>query len=222
MLHVHQRRLFLAGAAALMVSPLSAAVVPPAGGLLFAVRRDGRRIGWHEITLEEAGDRLRLGIEIALDVRWGPLTLYRYRHRNREEWRGGVFERFASETDDDGTRHRVRAERGASIIRVESGAGLVEAPLRALPSTYWCSRFLDTDRWIDTQSGRLLEGSARRVGVERLAVAGGTLDAERWRIEGDLELDLWYRDGRWVKMAFEGPDGSALDYELQEPGAVRG
>ncbi|MDX6748273.1 DUF6134 family protein [Geminicoccaceae bacterium 1502E] len=216
-----QRRAFVAGAAALVGWPATAALVPPEKGLLFAVRREGSRVGWHEVRVVEQGARLLLAIDIAVDVRWGPVTLYRYRHSNREEWRDGAFHGFSSRTDDDGTRHEVRARRERGDILVENGRGRSRAPSHALPSTYWCSRFVETDRWIDTQTGNVLAGRASRIGRERLDAAGRLIEAERWRVEGDLALDLWYREGSWVGLAFEGPDGSALDYQLQEPGAGR-
>ncbi|MDF1586343.1 DUF6134 family protein [Marinimicrococcus flavescens] len=216
-----QRRAFVAGTAAFVGWPAMAAFAPPGKSLLFAVRREGRPIGWHEVRVLEEGPRLVLAIDITLDVRWGPLTLYRYRHSNREEWRDGAFHGFASRTDDDGTLHEVQAWREGGDILVESGRGRSRAPSHALPSTYWCSRFVEIDRWIDTQSGSVLAGHASRMGRETLAAAGGRIEAERWRVEGDVALDLWYRKGSWVGLAFEGPDGSSLDYELQESGAGR-
>jgi hypothetical protein len=45
-------------------------------------------------------------------------------------------------------------------------------------------------------------------------VAGREVTARRFRLEGDLALELWYRDGHWVGLAATAPDGSALTYRL--------
>jgi hypothetical protein len=75
-----------------------------------------------------------------------------------------------------------------------------------------------TDRWLDTQRGRLARSSVTRAGRERVEAGGAMIEADRFRLEGDLTADLWYDSERWVRLAFAGPDGSAIRYVLQPPG----
>jgi hypothetical protein len=37
--------------------------------------------------------------------------------------------------------------------------------------------------------------------------------AKRYELTGDIDCNIWYRDGRWVKLRFQASDGSTIDYE---------
>jgi hypothetical protein len=46
---------------------------------------------------------------------------------------------------------------------------------------------------------------------------GATIEATRYHYTGDIRMDQWFDDrGRWVKGMFAAPDGSTIDYVLQE------
>jgi len=79
-------------------------------------------------------------------------------------------------------------------------------------TSYWHGAFLRGEK-IDTQGGKLLATRLTRVGEEQVPVAGRTVTATRWRIEGDLELDIWYdAAGTWSRLRFERSDGSVILY----------
>jgi hypothetical protein len=40
------------------------------------------------------------------------------------------------------------------------------------------------------------------------------MEAKHFKVRGDLDVDLWYADDRWVKLAFAASDGSRIDYRL--------
>jgi hypothetical protein len=181
---------------------------------LFKVFRNGREIGWHRLTFTETAVGRTVDIEIEMDVKLAFITVYRYRHTNREVWEDGRFVSFASRTDDNGTRYEVVAAREGEGIVVEGPDGRVVAPGAALPTTYWSADFLEAQPWIDTQHGRLVRAVITPLGAAMVNAAGSRVDAERFRLNGDLAADLWYANGHWVKLAFAGPDGSAIEYEL--------
>jgi hypothetical protein len=180
----------------------------------FAVYRDDAPIGWHRLSFTRDGRRLTVEIDIALDVKLAFLTLYRYRHQNREQWEAGRLLGFVSRTDDNGTRHEVAARRRGDAILVAGSHGQVEAPGDALPTTYWHRRFLDAPVWIDTQEGALKRCQVTPAGTAR--AAGTAAAAERFAVSGDLTLDLWYAGPHWVGLAFKGSDGSRIDYRLEQ------
>jgi hypothetical protein len=102
----------------------------------FAVTRNGSPIGYHRLRFTRDGQRLSVEIDIALEVKLAFITLYRFRHSNRELWENGRLLSFSSRTDDNRTPHQVRVRRAGEVILVEGSKGVVEAPGDALPTTY--------------------------------------------------------------------------------------
>lgn len=213
------RRQFLRQSAGLvigmgMVGAGGKAAVAGSGDLRFEVFRNGSEIGYHVLSFTQDGERLTVDIDIELRVRVAFITAYRYEHRNREQWAAGEFLGFRSRTNDNGTRHSVEAERNGDQLIIRGSEGRIEAPASVLPTTYWHRNFMAGDRWIDTQNGRVVESAVERRGSEAIDAAGEKVEAERFAVRGDLDVDLWYHDDRWVKLGFGASDGSRIDYRL--------
>jgi len=197
-----------------MVGTGGKAAVAGSGDLRFDVFRNGSEIGYHVLSFNQDGERLTVDIDIELRVRVAFITAYRYEHRNREQWEANELLGFKSRTNDNGTRHRVEAQREGDELIVRGSNGRLEVPASMLPTTYWHRNFMERNRWIDTQNGRIVESSVEARGEETIESAGGRVEAERFAVRGDLDVDLWYRDDRWVKLGFDASDGSRIDYRL--------
>ena len=187
--------------------------------LRFRAYRDGAAIGHHDVAFSEQAGRLVVDIDIELTVTFAFIPVYRYRHRNREVWSDGRLLQLDSKTDDDGAGYRVSARAEEGALLVEGSSGRLELPGDTLPTSYWHEAMVTRDGWLNTQTGDLIRSRVERLGPEPIEAAGGTVDAERYRLSGDLDCDLWYRAGRWSKLRFAAPDGSTIDYVLQ-PGEV--
>jgi hypothetical protein len=80
---------------------------------------------------------------------------------------------------------------------------------------YWDPRILRATRLLNSQTGELVPVDIRPWGVESVEVLGRRQVAERHRIAGkDLQIDLWYADGRWVALEALAAGGRVLRYEL--------
>ena len=191
------------------------------GDLRFEVFRDGSEIGYHVLSFAQDGERLTVDIDIELRVRFAFITAYRYEHRNREEWRAGELLGFQSRTNDNGTHHRVEARQDEGQLLIDGSDGKIEGPRSLLPTTYWHRNFMERDRWIDTQNGRIVKSAVETSGTETIYSAGQMVEAQRFAVRGDLDVDLWYHDDRWVKLAFDVSDGSRIDYRLTDAEAYR-
>ncbi len=199
-----------------MVGTKSAGAAAASGDLRFEVMRNGSEIGYHVLTFRQQGERLSVDIDIDLRVRFAFITAYRYEHRNHEEWEDGRLFSFKSRTNDNGTRHRVETRRDGGQLVIVGSAGRLTAPPDLLPTTYWHRNFMDRDRWIDTQNGRIVESAVTPEGTERIESAGRRVEAKRYKVRGDLDVDLWYHDERWVKLGFDASDGSRIEYRLTD------
>lgn len=210
-----RRRDLLIGAAAAGLVGRRGAAAAWSDGLLFRATRNGSAIGWHRVLIRDDGGRIETDIDIRLDVRVLMIPVYSYRHRNRERWQGAELQGFASETDDNGERLAVRAERDGAGLVVDGSGGRLSLPQPLPPTTWWDRRLVGDGTWVDTQRGIVIRAAIVGRGTERVTAAGRLVEAERLRLDGDIHLDIWYAGERWVKLDFTAAkDGSSIGYEL--------
>jgi len=201
----------LAGGSLIAAGPAGAtsAASPVENRLAFDIRRDGASIGGHRVAFRRDGDRLEVDIEIDMMVSIAFIPVFRYRHRNREVWRDGRLISLDSETDDDGRLFAVSARATADGLRVTGSAGDLLVPSDVLPTSYWNARTVRQTRLLDSQRGRLLDVQPQLLGQETLESGAA---ARRYRVSGDIDLDLWYSpEGEWLKIAFEAR-GASVSY----------
>ena len=179
--------------AALLFTAILVGVTPVAAGQSaeFVVLRSGTPIGTHRVEVETVGDDIKVHVTIALDVAFGPIPLYKYRHDSQEIWRDGRLVRLDSRTDDDGEILALSVRSVPEGLRVEGSQGVFTAPPDTVPTSYWNSALASNRPLLDSQIGRLLQ-------VVRVPLGAG-----RWRLEGELNLDIAYSpQGRWTGLSF--------------------
>mgnify|MGYP006969424961 CR=1 FL=1 len=202
-----------------------AAAVPAQGSgrrISFDVQRDGTTIGRHEVALRRNGDYLEVDVSIDLAVHLAFIPVFSYRHRNHEVWKDGRLVSLDSETNDDGERFSVTARSQPDGLHVVGSGGAFRVPATIVPTSYWNPLTIDQSRLLDSQHGRIL--SVR----SDLVSDGERIDgvpARRYRVTGDLDLDLWYSEkGEWLKIAFEAR-GAEVVYARRDgsfPGGASG
>jgi len=184
---------------------------------VFDVLRDGDSIGKHRIELVRQDGRTEVLVDVKLEVGLGPIVLYRYEQTNREVWQDGRFVSFHSVTNDDGDDWNVEADAGQNGITVSVNGGSPELVPARVATTYWNKATVEQPLLVGTQEGKPLSVTSTRVGTQRIVAEGREIDAMKYEMRGDLDIDLWYdENGRWVKLAFE-YEGSQFDYVLLPP-----
>jgi len=198
---------------ALLPPAPSIGAIPPGNRLMFRVTRNDAPIGTHALDFAGDGERVEVRVAIDLAVRFLGLVAYRYRHRNTERWAGERLLSIESETDRNGRPYWVRARAVPGGIEVDgSQSGAYRAPADATSTSYWHARLL-RPRMIDTQGGRLLSCRIEPVENEILAADSAMRHSQRFRVLGDLSLDIWYdSEGVWSGLQFTGEDGSTIRY----------
>jgi Family of unknown function (DUF6134) len=191
---------------------------PPYGPTLsFAVYRNGEAIGRHMLAFQHNGPDLTVSATVDFTVKVMGFTAYRYSHRGQEVWTGDTFQSTSTQTDDNGTKYAVRAQRTANGIDVQRTSGREVMPAGTLPTSHWNVRQLAQTTLLNTQNGSLAHVQVAPLGRERVKTATGWIDATRYRYSGDVTKDQWFDDrGRWVKTTFKASDGSTIEYILQE------
>ena len=209
-----RRRLLLTGAAALPFREARAALpIPPNNRLAFHIIRKGSTIGEHSVTFETAGDALTVSVAADIVVGIGPIAFFRYKHRAIVRWQNEQVVSIDAETNDDGTADHMTARREESGLVVEgSKAPRYTAPPRSLPGTHWDRAMLDAP-FINTQDGRLMHPTVKMVGMEKVEVTGGSVEAQHYTMRGDADMDTFYdMTPSWVGLRFTAQDGSEVRY----------
>ncbi len=187
--------------------------------LYFIVKNGGSPIGTHRVSIRQEGARTIVQVRINLRVQLAFITLYRYDHENTEVWEDNQLISISSDTDDDGTQHRVRGQRleNGFAISASDRADYV-APLDVVTTSYWNINSLLSGRPVlDTQSGEVRTLKVAPVDAALLGAAAKA-DAQRWyRVQGDdLDFNIAYdNNNRWVDLAFRAK-GADIRYHADE------
>lgn len=196
------RRGLLIGAAALAAAP--PALAAESASRRFRILRNGSDIGRHALDARLTEDGFSIGIDIDIRVRVLGITAYRYTLTNREVWKDGRLVSLESRTDDDGTRERATVTREGDRLAIDGTGYSGTAPLEAVTTSYYTTRFHDRRPWISTQSGK------------PLSVSIAARSDERFKVTGDLTTLLIYDDrGEWVGCEFDA-GGEPARYELAD------
>ncbi len=198
--------------------PLSAKLPDPEG-LAFDVFRDGDPLGRHTVAFWRDGEKLHVRIDILLEVNLAFITLFRYTHQNHEIWLDDKLIAIDTQTDDDGDKYWLRGRATEAGFEVEGSGGRFIAPANVLPTSYWRPETATRDRLLDTQHGRLVDVATVPIGKEVVEISGRQVEAMRYNVSGDLDLDLWYTQaGEWAKITFEAR-GAEVVYSRLNGGA---
>jgi hypothetical protein len=147
-------------------------------------------------------------------VKFGPVTLFRYRHTGTEVNQAGQFVSLDTQTDNDGETLRVTARRdGARVVVQSSKLGRKLFPVEARPLTHW-NRACMSAPLFNPQDGKPLDLKVTSRGLEQVALDGGaTVRATRYAMTGEDTCDDWYdEDDVWAALRAVAKDGSIITY----------
>lgn len=183
---------------AAMATP--AASVPASGRLSFDVIRNGKDIGDYVVTFRGKGNDLTVDVKTDVSVKVPVIgvSAYRFAQTSTETWKGGKLAGLTSQTDDNGTPHKVSI--GATPL---------------IPASLWNAGILKASQVLNTIDGKTDAIRVSSVGGESVATGSGKVQATHYAVRGDLKRDLWYADGKLVHVRFAAEDGSQVDYVLR-------
>lgn len=171
--------------------------------LNYEIRKDGQVIGREDVSVDRRGDDLV--VEVETHSRTTVLFMaFAFDHKRREEWRDGRLVRVVADTNDDGTTTELEAVRGDSSWRVVVNGTAGERPANAFPASLWTVKAVEAAALFGTIDAAPYQVRVSSRGDESITVMGGTVVARHYRLDGDLERDLWYgADGTLLKTTFK-------------------
>lgn len=183
----------------------------------FTVLRKGKPFGRHTLTFDRAQDgQLTVTTDVDLQVKFGPITAFKYRLDSVEEWVGDKLISLSGASNNDGRKGKVSANSADDQLIVESTEFDGALPATIIPSSHWNRLQLYQDQMLSTETGEVLDIDVELIGDDAVSVAGKTVAATHYRLKSDLTVDLWYdAQSRWVKLAFK-VRGQDIEYVLSE------
>lgn len=183
------------------------------GAIDFDVYRNGDKVGFHEVRFNGEPDDLTVSTRFQVEVDVLFFTAYRFDYASEGRWRGDELLRLTVSVDDDGNANEIDAVREADRFTVANSEEAFETEAPLFPTNHWNPRVVTQDRVLNTLTGRVNSVSIEPKAREIVATERGAVPATRYAYSGQLETEVWYDDeGRWVKMRFEGRDGSEIEY----------
>lgn len=201
--------------AALLASVAVAAAEPATTDLHFLILRNGDQIGTNTIQIRRDGADTVAETKTHIQVKLGFVTLYRYDQTQTEHWADGRFVSLSAKTDDNGTAHQVSAKAGHDAVSVDADGETEQLAPSIIPGSLWNPAFLDQKTALNPEDGSLLKLHAIDRGEDQLRLAGHSIEAHHYSIEGTQPQDVWYdSDHHLVRMEMRGSDGSRIEYRL--------
>jgi len=181
----------------------------------FTVLRKGKRFGSHVLTFERDDDGgLQVTTDVDLQVKFGPITAFKYRLDSVEEWVDGQLVGLTGRSNNDGRKGTVAAEIQGDALVVDSTKFDGALPLTTIPSSHWNRLQVYQNQMLSTETGEVLDIDVEVIGDDTVKVGGELVEATHYRLKSDLTVDLWYdKQSRWVKLAFE-VRGQSIEYVL--------
>ncbi len=189
---------------------------PDAGDeLVFDVYRNGKPFGSHVVRFDRADQQLTVKTDIELKVKFGPITAFHYVHDASETWVDGALQSVDARTRSEGRWKDVSARAEAAGLQTKGPGFTGLHPAGLIPSTHWNVAEMRQSEMLSTETGAILPMQVEDLGLERVRVGEGSVEARHYRVTSDLVASFWYDEqGRWVKCAFKAR-GSDVEYVLR-------
>ena len=154
---VSDAKLSLLWRSLVFAAPLVFAGAAQAGGeettLNFLVTRNGDQIGTTTVRLQRDGrDRSRKSPP-RFRSRSPTITVYRFEQRETERWTDGKLVGLNSVTDDNGTIHKVSADRNGDKLSVNADGKVSEVDPAIVPASLWNAQLVKKTIALNPQDG---------------------------------------------------------------------
>ncbi|MCP8688604.1 DUF6134 family protein [Marinobacterium sedimentorum] len=178
--------------------------------LVFEVQRNAVVIGTHCVTFSRESERLRVDVMMDLQV---PIALwfdYSYRYSATEWWQAGRLDALRVHIQDGADQVRIDARTREGRLEVDGPQGLLRMTRNLLPSNHWNAAVLHESQLLNTLTGGTSALDVTLEGRDRIPLAGGEIEADRYLLGGDLaDTRVWYDpEGLWRGLEFSARDGS--------------
>jgi len=183
----------------------------------FRVYLDDTPIGYHEFSVEESSDQVRITTHARFDVTFLKIPLFRYRHQDVQQWSDQCLKSITSTTDQNGKLFRVDGSTTDKGFQLTSNDGNVTLPECISTFAYWNKSFLQHEKLLNSQTGEYLDIDVDHLGEHSIMVRNTSVPANRYRLTAeDVDIELWYSNNdQWLGLQSETSNGRLLRYVIE-------
>ena len=190
--------------------------------LHFNVYRNDSLIGHHNLDFYEKDNLIESKIAIKFEVTFLGFVVYEYLHNNHEKWMDNTLVFMEANTDKNGDLLDCKVNKKENAFKILGTNGDFTLDKKITPTTYWKFDQLITgekNKVLNSQDCSYINFEIKYLGDEM--IYDNSLKASRYKLLGkeftgdDVNIDIWYKDKKWVKMIFL-KDGSTVEYFLKE------
>jgi len=170
----------------------------------FNVTVNGKQSGKAYMTITRQDDgTMVMKADTDVRVRFFPIT-YTYSYRGQETWKNGRVQTFDSTCNDNGKRFVVSAQADGDKLRIKVNNQERVARGDIWLTSYWqqpdAKLINQVLPLVDADTGLDLTAQLSLVGSEERNVAGVKIAVNHFRLQGQMNVDLWYDgQGRLVR-----------------------
>lgn len=181
----------------------------------YRITRNGKSVGSHEVVFQQQADALQVEVESNIRITVLKVPVFRFRYRATEQWQSAKLVSIDAETVENGERTVVGLQNRSGQAELTLNGSVETAAALRVGSNHWNPEVLQASRVFNTLTGEVSDVEITLLGSEPVSVGESSVDAQRYRYTGDIEADVWYdAQGRWLKLAFKGTDGSQIEYTV--------
>ena len=190
--------------------------------LHFNVYRNDSLIGYHNLDFYDKDGLVESKIAIKFEVTFLGFVVYEYLHNNHEKWMNNTLVFMEASTDANGDLLDCKVNKKENTFKILGTNGDFTLDKKITPTTYWKFDQLITgekNKVLNSQDCSYINFEIKYLGDEM--IYDNSLKASRYKLLGkeftgdDVNIDIWYKDKKWVKMIFL-KDGSTVEYFLKE------
>ena len=182
--------------------------------LRYAIMRNGDQIGTHTVEINRGPKETSVNMSTDLAVKVMFITAYYLQYTTTEKWVGGKLVALNSQSDDNGTKHKVSAALKANGLEVDADGKTSTVDKNIIPATLWNPEVVKRSQVLDPKDGEVVPITVTDQGMDEVTIDGRTVKARHYVLKGKFPQDVWYDEkGRLVQSSLVAPDGSVILYK---------
>lgn len=168
---------------------------------VFSISRNGKKIGTHTLRFHKDPDQLTVSVDSSITVTILRIPVYRLSYVAEEVWQNNTLISASATTIENGEGNTV------------SWTFRDDSPIK-FATNHWHPGVLTGNAVFNTLTGETDIVQVKPLEIEQIETLSGTVvSARRYQYENEASLNVWYdTNGLWLKMKFNGEDGSVIRY----------